>query len=436
MSISGLIEQQVQERPHEIAVHYPEHADRRGVRFTHREPSGAAFTGWTSSYDALPIPLEHMREWLNATLERILELPCRRVLEIGAGTGLLMARLAREERVHEYWATDLSPAAVAALTARVATDPVLKDKVRLGCRGAEDTRGLPAGHFDSIIINSVIQYFPSLAHLRTVIEGALPLLAPGGSLLLGDLRNPDLARCFQTGIALARPGSAQGDREALLRTIDQQVATETELLLSPALFDALARDLPAVRAVDVRAKRGRHDNELTRYRYEAVLSTAEPVADLGTAPTLRWGQDVSSTIEAEHRLTTTRPAMLRLAGVPNRRVHDEYTAMRSLFEPREGIDLAPQDAPAPAPETLCEAAERLGYRALPTWGEDPDLLDIVLLDPEQVPAGALTGVYAGTVTGAENRDNTPASSDHNVDPESVLRGHLRERPPDCTSPSA
>ncbi|MEU2930641.1 AMP-binding protein [Streptomyces sp. NPDC007251] len=401
--------------------------------------SGLIEQQWHSSYDGLPIPVEHLREWRNATLDRIRELPRRRVLEIGAGSGLLMARLARDGEVHEYWATGFSPDAVAALTARVDADPVLKEKVRLDHRGAEDTRGLPAGHFDAIVLNSVVQYLPSLARLRTVVERALPLLAPGGSLLLGDLRNLDLARCLHTGIALARPGGARGDREALRRTIEQQVGAETELLLSPALFDALTRDLPAVRAVDVRAKRGRYHNELTRYRYEAVLSTAEPVADLATAPVLRWGRDIAGLLEAEHRLATARPAVLRLAGVPNRRVHDEYTAMQSLFDPLESIDLAPQDAPAPDPEVLCETAERLGYRALPTWGESPDLLDIVLLDPEQVPAGPLTGVYTAPTAEAESCANTPAAAERTVDVDVVRRGSLREEhmvPSVPTSPTA
>ncbi|MER6074420.1 amino acid adenylation domain-containing protein [Streptomyces sp. NPDC001817] len=397
---------------------------------------GDNFAGWNSSYDALPIPPEDMREWQDATLDRIRELPRRRVLEIGVGTGLLMAHLARDEEVQEYWATDFSPAVVAALTAQVEADPVLKEKVRLDCRGAEETGGLPAGQFDAIVVNSVVQCLPGLAHLRTVVERAVALLAPGGSLFLGDLRNLDLARCFRTGIALTRPGAARHDREALRRTIDQQVARETELLLSPALFDTLARQLPAVRAVDVRAKRGVHHNELTRYRYEAVLSTAEPVADLTTSPGVRWGEQVSSAAEVEDRLRARRPAMLRLAALPNRRVHDEYTAMQSLFDPRESIDLAPQDAPAPDPEALCAAAERLGYRALPTWGERPELLDIVFLDPERIPAGPLTGVYAAPVVDAASCANTPTAFERTVDLEVVLRTHLQERLPDHMVPSA
>ncbi|MEU5090887.1 amino acid adenylation domain-containing protein [Streptomyces sp. NPDC021356] len=397
---------------------------------------GTDFAGWHSSYDGLPIPAEQLREWQRATLERIRELPRRRVLEIGVGTGALLSRLAREAECAEYWATDFSASAVTALTARVQSDAVLRDKVRLRCQSARDTTGLPAGHFDTIVLNCVVQYFPNLAYLRTVIERALGLLAPGGSLFLGDLRNLDLARCLETGVELARPDAYEADRDAQRRRIDQRVATETELLLSPALFDALARELPRVRAVDVRVKRGVHHNELTRYRYDAVLSTAEPAADLAQAPAVAWGREIASADGAGAHLAAHRPATLRLAGVPNRRVHDEYAAMEALDNPLEGLDLPPQDAPAPDPEALCAAGERLGYRALPTWSaEGAHLLDIVYVDPAQVPDGVLTGVQRAPAAAVETFANTPTTFDRSVDLEVVLRTHLRERLPGHMIPS-
>ncbi|MEU4469717.1 amino acid adenylation domain-containing protein [Streptomyces sp. NPDC024017] len=394
---------------------------------------GANFAGWNSSYDAQPIPLEQMREWQAATLERIRELGQRRVLEIGVGTGLLMAHLARAEECEEYWATDFSPSVVAALRAQTQGDAVLREKVRLSCQGADDTGGLPAGYFDTIVVNSVVQYFPGLSYLRTVIERALPLLAPGGSLLLGDLRNLDLARCFQTGVELAQPGADTKDREAVRRGVDRRVAGETELLLSPALFAALARELPGVRTVDVRVKRGVHHNELTRFRYEAVLSTAAPVADLTDAPVVTWGEGIAGAEEAERYLGERRPAVLRLAAVPNLRVHDEYAAMLDL-------DRADVPAPGPAgpdPEVLCAAGERLGYRALPTWSAvDPHAVDIVFVDPGRVGEGPLSGVYAAPVADVEGCANVPTAFDHTVDLEVVLRGHLREQLPDYMIPSA
>ncbi|WP_394425929.1 amino acid adenylation domain-containing protein [Streptomyces sp. SGAir0957] len=392
---------------------------------------GTDFAGWNSSYDARPIPLEQMREWQGATLERVRELPRRRVLEIGVGTGLLMGHLARDPECEEYWGTDFSERVIAALTAQTQADPELAAKVRLHRRGAEDTSGLPAGHFDTVVINSVIQYFPGLDYLRTVIEGVLPLLAPGGALLLGDLRNLDLARTFQTGVELASPGGADKTRDALLRSVEERVALETELLLAPALFDALARELPAVRAVDVRVKRGVHHNELSRYRYEAVLSTAAPVADLATAPVLRWGRDVASAAAVTDRLAAGRPATLRLAAVPNLRVHGEATALAEL---EAAADLP---AVAPDPEELCAAGERLGYLALPTWsGEGAALLDIVFVDPDQVPAGALTGVRTGPAVAAGECANTPNAFDRTVGLDVALTGHLQERLPDYMIPSA
>lgn len=308
----------------------------------------------SSGDDAQSIPPEQLREWQDATVERIRELPRRRVLEIGAGTGPLLVPLAHDPECEEYWATDAREERVAALGARTQADPVLAGKVRLRHRSAEDLAGLPAAHFDTIVVSAPAPHLPDPARLRTVIERSLPLLAPGGALFLGELRLP------------------------------------------PALLAALTRELPAVRAVDVRAKRGVHHNEATRHRYDAVLHTAEPVADLSGAPVLRWGQDVSSAAGASALLDAARPAALRLRAVPNARLHDGSTAVKS-------------PDPAPDPEELCAAGECLGYLALPTWsGQDAELLDIVYVDPDQVPAGPLAGVYANA--GSDTSAPSPSPS--------------------------
>ena len=39
--------------------------------------------GWNSSYTGGPIPAVEMREWVDATVERLLALPHRRVPEVG-----------------------------------------------------------------------------------------------------------------------------------------------------------------------------------------------------------------------------------------------------------------------------------------------------------------------------------------------------------------
>ncbi|MER5934061.1 AMP-binding protein [Streptomyces sp. NPDC002054] len=406
-------------------------------------PLGHNFAGWTSSYDGQPIPADRLRAWSSATVRRVRELGPRRVLEIGAGTGLLLAPLAAAPGCEEYWATDFSASVIDALHEQTRKDPELRDRVRLSCREAHDTAGLPAGHFDTVIINSVVQYFPGPEYLRTVIERALELLAPGGSILLGDLRHLGLARCLRTGAELARTTPDKQDEqdeqvEAAVRgAVARRAATETELLAAPELFTELARELPAIRSVDVRLKRGVGRDELTRYRYDVVLGTAEPVADLAQAPRLDWGRDPAAGLpELTARLRERRPALLRIAGVPNGRIHGEYTAMLAL----DGAGQVLPAAPAPDPEELCAAVEALGYRALPTWSAaDESAFDLVLIDPEQVPDGPLTSVYEATAVGTRPAGtpltNTPVGFEETLGLDLVLRRHLREQLPDALAPA-
>src|SRR5262249_18595498 len=68
---------------------------------------GMDFRGWNSSYTDDSIPLEEMVEWRSATVDRILALQPRRVLEIGAGSGLVLSQIA--PHCERYVGTDMSP---------------------------------------------------------------------------------------------------------------------------------------------------------------------------------------------------------------------------------------------------------------------------------------------------------------------------------------
>ncbi|MEV0665432.1 amino acid adenylation domain-containing protein [Actinomadura luteofluorescens] len=325
------------------------------------------FAGWDSSYDGAPIPLDDMREWRETTVERIRALGPRRVLEIGVGAGLLLTRLAPGSE--EYWGSDFSEPVIAKLGADLggaAAGPAPRDwravgpgsPVRLSCRPAHDTGGLPEGHFDTIVINSVAQYFPGAAYLEDVVAKAMRLLAPGGALFVGDVRDLRTVRCLHAAVQLGR---GAGDLDA----IERAVRLEKELLVDPAFFAAL--DVPA--RVDVLIKRGTHHNELTRHRYDVVLrkdaapAPATPVIDWTTLDDLR-----------------DRPAgPLRVRGIPDPRSAGEVAALRAL---REGA--SPDEARA----ALASAPE----------GIEPETLhemfpDVVLTPSDQ--AGRYDAVFGG-----------------------------------------
>ncbi len=54
-----------------------------------------------------------------------------------------------------------------------------------------------------MVLNSVVQYFPNAAYLEKVLEGVLGLLAPGGRVLVGDVRNLHLLKALRTAVELA-----------------------------------------------------------------------------------------------------------------------------------------------------------------------------------------------------------------------------------------
>ncbi|MET0135442.1 MAG: amino acid adenylation domain-containing protein, partial [Kibdelosporangium sp.] len=380
------------------------------------------FAGWDSSYDGQPIPLAHMREWRSATVDRIGELRPRRILEIGVGTGLLMSQLA--PIAESYWGTDLAPPVIAKLEQDLARDPELAARIELRAQPAHVLDGLPTGYFDTAVINSVIQYFPSAEYLTQVITDVLALLAPGGRLFIGDVRNLRLARAFQTAIQLSRSDENVGVAQ-LRRAVERGVALEKELLLDPDFFAAL----PGV-GVEVRTKRASLHNELSRYRYDVVIyrSPVETVS-VANAPRSLW----SSLPDVEAQLRSDRPDSLRVSRIPDARIAGEIAAMRALDD---GLPLADVFARLRAgggvePEALHALGTSLGYHVRTTWTAGFDgCFDAVFTVSDAVSAGLYLPGHASA------HANTPTATRGTNALVQRLRTDLKQQLPDYMVPAA
>ncbi|WP_066361246.1 non-ribosomal peptide synthetase [Herbidospora mongoliensis] len=304
--------------------------------------AGDGFAGWNSMYDGLPIPLEEMREWRDATVARIEALAPKKVLEIGAGSGLILSRVAPS--CDTYWATDLSEEAIRALHDRL--DPALHDKVRLSAQPADDVTGLPEGFFDVVVVNSVAQYFPDADYLERVIRQAGTLLAPGGAVFIGDVRNLRLLRTLRAAVETRRHPD---DKQAIQAATDRSVLWEGELLLDPDFFATLDGF-----TADIQVKRARAHNELSRYRYDVVLRPGIPQS--ATEQVIRWsGPDFTITDN------------LRVTGIPNARLTHDLTALYAIDDTSrpaaaEGVD----------PEDLHALAEAQGFQVVVTWDGQAD----------------------------------------------------------------
>ncbi|MEU3838524.1 amino acid adenylation domain-containing protein [Streptomyces sp. NPDC028635] len=329
---------------------------------------GEDFSGWNSSYTTDAIPLEEMTEWRAASTERILALRPRRVLEIGCGTGLILSRVA--PHVEEYWGTDLSAPVVAQLRRHLDARPELAAKCTVRTQPAHVTDGLPRGRFDTIVLNSVVQYFPDAAYLAAVLHGAAELLAPGGTIFLGDIRNLRTLRTFRAAVELRRAGTF-ADAAALRRAVERSVAGEKELLLDPDFFTTVVADDPRLHGVDVMLRAGAHHNEMSRHRYD-VLLTGAPAAAAPAARELRWGTDVTGIDELARALATNDP--VRVTGVPNARTVREHRALAALERGAVTEAVALLDGPPPEDALDPDRVHRLG--AVCAWGEDDATFEV------------------------------------------------------------
>ncbi|WP_435183600.1 amino acid adenylation domain-containing protein [Cylindrospermopsis raciborskii G7] len=232
--------------------------------------------GWNSSYSNQPIPGVEMRQWLNNTLLRIQSLKPRKVLEIGCGTGMILLNIAPQ--VESYWGTDFSQAAINRL------DTIVKNRslknVNLLTREAIDFSEIPTGYFDTVVINSVAQYFPSIEYLQQVIKSVWQLLKTEGSLFIGDNRNLSLSNYFYASVAYFQAND-NTDCETFKTQVRRIAKKENELIIAPHFFTDLRKSFPDLTAVEIQIKSENNENELTKYRYDVILhklgiSTEQP----------------------------------------------------------------------------------------------------------------------------------------------------------------
>ncbi|WP_420128652.1 amino acid adenylation domain-containing protein, partial [Longimicrobium sp.] len=230
---------------------------------------------------------------------------------------------------------------------------------------------------DVVIVNSVAQYFPDLDYLLRVLDGAAAALRPGGRIFLGDVRSLPLAGAFHASVELTR-ASDDLSVERLRDRVRRGVAEEQELLLDPALFEAVRVRMPRLGRVEVQVKRGEYDNEVSRFRYDVVLHLDADHA--AVAPVVReWGGEDAAGLRV---LAEGSTSALLVRGVPDARVREHARAYELVSAGGDAGSAAVLRAHAAeaaggiAPEALFALGEEMG-RAVEVRPGAPGTLDVL-----------------------------------------------------------
>ncbi|KAL6800822.1 hypothetical protein GGI42DRAFT_361069 [Trichoderma sp. SZMC 28013] len=286
----------------------------------HPEQLGRDFVGWTSMYDGENIDKTEMNEWLNDTINAILgSNPAEHVLEIGSGSGMILFNLTGT--LKSYVGLDPSERAVNMISSHLESFPALKEKTKIYKATAADVNRLEAFPGTELaILNSVVQYFPSQDYLFRVIQN-LVSLSDIKTIFLGDIRSYALHKDFLVSRAL-HLSDGHATPEEVARIISDMEQAESELLVDPAFFTSLPSRLQGIKHVEILPKRMHATNELSCYRYAAVLHlTLESGREVVEIEGDKWMDFEMQGLNAEALKKLLQdlssPSILPISNIPN-----------------------------------------------------------------------------------------------------------------------
>lgn len=390
--------------------------------------------GWNDSFTGGEIPAGEMREWLEDITAVILSERPQHVLEIGCGTGLIYYRLAGS--ISRYTGTDFSAASVERISRRISGREDKYCDTTLKVCPAHEVSVMPEEGIDTIILNSVIQYFPGEEYLTEVIRNAVASLPGPGRVIIGDVRDNRLLKLFKARLSMDRLKRTTGIREFAWRT-EQETLKEEELCLSPAYFYALRSLLPRISHVELQWKQGNSSNELTLYRYNVVIYVDWDKQQV-TPEWQDWKElpDKQSVIgQLEQRIP-----VLAMRHMPNPRLWKERCIRKALEHETYGtINGLLQKMQRPDGETEAAAgilnfAREAGYHCYLYPDKDPLMMNVVMsLMPVDGFIGHGTHDY--NTSGDEPMTNNPVFTEINSLLQRRMRAALQQLLPEYMLPA-
>lgn len=291
------------------------------------KPIGFNTQGWNSSYTGEELPEADMREWVQLTVSKILGFAPNSVYEIGCGTGMLLMRIGPS--CQRYAAADFSLATLDRVRDQLKSMPALEKSVELLERNADNFEGFEQNSFDTVVLNSVAQFFPSSSYLTRVLLGAIELVRPGGRIFAGDIQSLPLRNLFLSSVELFRSDDDQSPM-ALMDKIQRRALLEPWLFVSPAYFLDLAARHKKLSRVEIEPRLGHTDNQMTRYRYNAILHVGEPSERGDDVPFEDWREHRWG-LEKIRELLRKQSSPFGIKSISNPRVECDVIALDELM---------------------------------------------------------------------------------------------------------
>ena len=229
--------------------------------------------------------------------------------------------------------------------------------------------------------------------------------------------------------------------QELRERVERALEMEEELALDPEYFRGLCRELPQLSHAEVLLKRGRDDNEMTRYRYDVFLYMGAAPEPVQVSTSLDWSTALGD-LESLESLLEDGHAVVEVLGIPNSRVHADQLCWQMLAQAQGTAgQLRERVAAASAidPESLWELGERLGYAVRVTWSREQgvDCVDVLFERPrdDAQPRPWAPG-RRPVIRTSSAQANNPLQTRQSQQLAPALRSYLQAKLPEYMIPSA
>ena len=285
----------------------------------------------------------------------------------------------------EYYGSDISAQSISLLTDSLHNLDISNDKVKLIERSADNFSGIEEQYYDTLVMNSVVQYFPDSDYFLRVVQGALKIVKTGGSIFIGDVRNLALQNVFNTSVELF---SAPLDKTVswLSGRVKKRDSLENELVIHPAFFIALKNEYTQISSVEILPKDGSYNNELSKFRYDVILHVGGNSIEKDSFYKIDMKKKSLNINELEILINELDMDDICIQKIPNRRIEKElydYDELINSDKNKTLLDfksnlMSDFDSPGLDVKDVLSLGESLGYYSRVEYDINSDSMEYIV----------------------------------------------------------